>query len=180
MKTENTPQEKAKFFAQYWGQFLKTSDNHKTKGLKPLEIDSHSIQYVDEHSFLELTPLKNISDEDAIEVARIALNKDTDWNPIDIIKWDWCTKIVVNREPDISKEGVNIEMYIIIDFQVNKDEIFFTWDYIYDNGIGKSERHLPNSVSIYDYLRSKSYLLPYKDLSTEDLIAYGWAKEIEK
>ena len=79
MKTENTPQEKAKFFAQYWGQFLKTSDNHKTKGLKPLEIDSHSIQYVDEHSFLELTPLKNISYEDAIEVARIALNKDINW-----------------------------------------------------------------------------------------------------
>lgn len=140
MKTENTPEEKAKFFAQYWGQFLKTSDNHKTKGLKPLEIDSHSIQYVDEHSFLELTPLKNISDEDAIEVGYILLKRGRDYKKDIFCKQDAYAWIRNGMMPTLNPS---------------------------------------QCVLAIDFIRSKSYLLPYKDLSTEDLIAYGWAKEIE-
>lgn len=62
---------KCRFFAQYWMQNVKTSENNQKKGLKPLQINAHSLQYVDNDSFLELKSLSKIFDEDAIEVAKI-------------------------------------------------------------------------------------------------------------
>jgi hypothetical protein len=62
---------KCRFFAQYWMQDVKTSEKNQKKGLKPLQINAHSLQYVDSDSFLELKPLSKISNEDAIEVAKI-------------------------------------------------------------------------------------------------------------
>lgn len=65
MKAEINKENKTKFFAVYWAQYVKSSDNHLSKQLKPLEINAHSIQHVYEKSFLILKPLSKITDEDA-------------------------------------------------------------------------------------------------------------------
>jgi hypothetical protein len=84
---------KCRFFAQYWGQNVKTSEKHQKKGLKPLRIDAHSLQYVNSDSFLELKPLSKITDEDAlaaIRIVKVYVRRDgsfiTEHVPIDNIK----------------------------------------------------------------------------------------------
>ena len=71
---KNTLENKAKFFAQYWGQeshfdeCYKGNENFK----KPFLVDPENT-----YGCLELTPLSQISDEDAIEVAKM-LFRDTE------------------------------------------------------------------------------------------------------
>lgn len=68
MKTQNTLENKAMFFAQYWGQkVFKTSINQE----KPHKNNfGKTIVFKD---FLELTSLSQISDEDAIELMRLKI-----------------------------------------------------------------------------------------------------------
>lgn len=122
MKTENTLENKAKFFALHWGQSIKTSEKHKKSKLKPLEINAHSIQYCDEGSFLELKPLESISDEDA--------------------------------------------KYLGF-----PDNISATTTYIKSIGVELKDA---------DWLRSKGYVLPFLNLSVQNLIDYGWIKLTEQ
>ena len=65
MKLENTLENKAKFFAQYWGQYVLyfTSDFLR-------KIDNLTLDSVENDDFLELKPLSRISDEDAIEISK--------------------------------------------------------------------------------------------------------------
>lgn len=61
---ENTLENKAKFFAQYWGQ--KVYRRHgwtRKKNSRP--VDSYGMETNFKQSFLELKPLSQISDEDA-------------------------------------------------------------------------------------------------------------------
>lgn len=59
----NTLENKAKFFAQYWGQKIFNQLGKITK------VDSWSIDHENfKFCFLELKPLSNISDKDAIDI----------------------------------------------------------------------------------------------------------------
>lgn len=40
----------------------------------------------------------------------------------------------------------------------------------------KAESEVRNSIGVIDFLRSKSYALPYMGLSVETMIEYGWIK----
>lgn len=68
MKIENTLENKAKFFAQYWAQKCIIVSE---KAIVKQNIDSYFINRLEVYNecFLELTPLSQITDEDAIEVA---------------------------------------------------------------------------------------------------------------
>lgn len=73
MKTEITIENKARFFAQYWGQPL-IGMSRVDKQYAPIEgypLDNYKVL---EDCFLELKPLSQITDEDAIEVARLQLS----------------------------------------------------------------------------------------------------------
>ena len=63
MKTQNTLENKAKFFAQYLGQYVLyfTSDFLR-------KIDNLTLDSVENDDYLELKPLSQISDEDASKV----------------------------------------------------------------------------------------------------------------
>ncbi len=140
MKTENAPEEKAKFFAQYWGQNVQY---YTTNGIDyPFQVNENFTEALG-ISYLLLTPLKNITDEDAIDVAKI-------------VGW-------------VSGTDANEYKKWIISFFGDR---FFG-----DRFSTVPELPIYISLQLLDFLRSKSYLLPYKDLSTKDLIAYGWAKE---
>lgn len=99
MKTQNTPEDKAKFFALYWGQ--KTlSDGVETHNISSVFNLKH------ESFFLKLKPLSAISDEDAIEVAKRMYPKDNH-NDKDCLEWG----------KEIARE--------IIQGQTDKDVIWF-------------------------------------------------------
>ena len=65
MKTENTLENKARFFAQYWGQHVLYFSSDFLRKIDNLTLDS-----IENDDFLELKPLSQISDEDAIEISK--------------------------------------------------------------------------------------------------------------
>lgn len=133
MKTENKPEEKAKYFAQYWGQECLFSGRSEQK--EPYKANYSGFQMLDKYPeicYLQLKPLSSISDEDAIEVAMI-------------------------ESPDLKESHYKgFGQYLI-------------------NNLSTSI--VNNKIAIADFLRSRGYLLPYRDLSVEELINIGWAKE---
>lgn len=128
---ENTIENKSKFFAQYYGQKVlgKNKFSYQSVCANLFKDDIDGV-------FIELTPLSQITDEDAIEVAKI--------------------------------------------FGTLEDEIFVgKWLVIgmFDNSADCAENKLYNSnAEAIDYLRSKSYLLPFNNTSIEKIIEYGWVK----
>lgn len=72
MKAEINNENKAKFFAQYWGQDILCSDMYGDGGtIYSATMKDSSIK----NEWLELKPLSDIRDEDAIEVCNIVHNK---------------------------------------------------------------------------------------------------------
>ena len=130
MKTENTPQNKEKFFALYINQKIMTDVIGNTVELKK------SWNWKHESFFLQLKPLSKISDEECLFLSK------------NIFRF---TQLKV--EENIIKE---IKRLLEFNGQTN---------------ISQSEW-----LKCFDYLRSKSFALPYKDLELQDLIDYGWIK----
>ena len=122
MKTQNTLENKVKFFAQYWGQHVLYFSSDFLRKIDNLTLDS-----IENDDYLELKPLSQISDEDAIEVSK----------EFPAFKSD-----IRNSVKELFKEFDVLEL----------------------------------SLETGDYLRLKSYALPWMDLSVEDLIEYGWVK----
>ena len=122
MKLQNNLENKAKFFALYWG--VKCLKNIL---LNP-DIPSHKVEIGNckglPQQFLELTHLSDITDEDASKIGFI--------------------------------NGGDFRFY------------FENW------GAEKMVDHF--SIQRIDFLRSKSYALPYMGLSVDKLIEYGWVK----
>lgn len=129
---ENTLQNKVKFFAQYYDQRIL---------IKPNEIDNPYnigclLRFIYAEDYLELTPLSQITDEDAIEVA-------------------------VFGSIDVSLTEISR------DFAIKNGK---HWAQLI------SENLISPGIHCLDYLRSKSYALPFMGLSIDDLISYGWVK----
>lgn len=66
---ENTKENKEKYFAQYWGQEVAVQGEGGGSGFK-YQINEATITDI-RNDYLQLTPLSQITDEDAIEVAKI-------------------------------------------------------------------------------------------------------------
>ena len=146
MKTQNTLENKAKFFVQYWGQHVLyfTSDFLR-------KIDNLTLDSVENDDYLELKPLSQISDEDVIQGIMITYNKTyEDLGEILEVKH-------YNTFSSITTIGIGCN------FKTSRS--IHHW-----NGTRKI-----GSVEA-DYFRSKGYALPYMDLSVKDLVEYGWVK----
>lgn len=147
-KLKNINENKVRFFALYWGQKVSYSlSNEMVFQVSSLTLNYH------EDTYLLLTNLKDITDRDAVDVAK-TLDNGSLYN---IRRTSDC--IYLTQWP-----------YEII--------IYFNGSAIYY--LDKStEAEFNNSHGIleaYDFLRSRSYLLPYQNLTTVDLVEYGWAK----
>lgn len=123
---ENTIENKAKFFAQYWGQLVGC-----TKWQSDFKICKSNFGNIE---WLEITPLQDITDEHEIEVAKIYLREYLDF--IEEAKTE-------AEYLEYGKETINSRIHDTI---------------------------------CADYLRRKSYILPYLDLSVEQALEYGWAR----
>jgi len=154
---------KCRFFAQYWMQNVKTSENHQKKGLKPLQINAHSLQYVDNDSFLELKPLSKITDEDAIEVAKIVSKSSCGY--FEDVNW----QVDRNNAKDSQVWVHNGKDPLVICYINFNGNVFFK-----TNG-GMTRLHI-NELLAYDYLRSKGYALPFMEYSVDELVELGWVR----
>jgi len=153
---ENTIENKAKFFALYlnirgavFREGFGNRDNINPNGL-------------DENDVLELTPLSQITDEDAIELSKIIApdlfmsagndNKhfiDRRFEP------DWIT---VRHRRKIQSVDIDFDGYTCI---CNEEEEYLRNPYAH-SGI--------------DFLRSKGYALPWNGITVEKMIEYNWIK----
>lgn len=82
MKTPNTPENKAKFFALYWGQRLMCIP--RKRDTVKVEVSYLNESKLDE--YLELRPLHSITDDEAIEVAKLLWKNWDLTNPKPVIK----------------------------------------------------------------------------------------------
>lgn len=158
---ENTLENKAKFFAQYWGQevLIANPDNNQTI---PFNNINPWIYHNTDIAWLELKPLSSITDEEAFEVARIVSpmlfegNRENSGHFIDKSEPLWHS---IKHEKKVMMVDIDFDGYV---FEYRDDE----------EGYTRPSYSLAGS----DYLRSKGYAMPYMGLSVEKLQEYSWIK----
>ena len=70
MKLENTLENKARFFAQYWGQKI-ICFPHNKNAIRYDNPNKLLAGTYERNAYLELKPLSHISDEEVVEVAKL-------------------------------------------------------------------------------------------------------------
>ena len=173
---KNTLENKAKFFAQYWGQEVLFHNNLNQN----LIIHGYNLFNLPlEEYFLELKPLSSISDDDAIEVAKLAHQINDGW---EIEKRDPKT-IFLKRNGNVNDVfGLRIGLFYSADMTAwhrfmptkrrEKTEQYPVNLCIYNL---TDTKPLPY-IAIVDYLRSKGYALDWNGISVKEQIELGWIK----
>lgn len=158
--TQNTIENKAIFIALYWMQsvlFLKGNDR--------VDYAVFMQQGRLEDACLRLRELSSITDEEAIEVARIC---GTSFNHVErddtgFWVWEHRTKIKKKYHSQYFGECVSAEFRNGMLYMQHDDMV------PYEGSV------IAAPLYAFDYLRSRGFLLPFKDLSVEQILAYGWA-----
>jgi|GEM_PF-7101941 len=122
-------QDKQAFFAQYLYQKVVVGSSKKP-------IDCYPV-FANDPTYLLLKNLKDISDEDAENIANI---------------------IGIKISKSISR--FDITYYYLSDFTDNHT----------------METSGKETLQVLDYLRSKGYLLPFREYTIDQIIEMGWAK----
>jgi hypothetical protein len=165
----------AAMFAAYWGadvqicypssnfpQYLKVDAKFLSKYLRPTDKCPETLAYNAKWNKLCLKPLSSITDEDAIEVAKMI-----DYNitySFGVPTYEFDTVTGYNFE-----KGCDIYIPVVKVFDAEGKE--HTLNVITESVIHSCD----NSMHIIDYLRSKSYDLGY--LNIPSLIKSGYAIE---
>jgi len=151
MKILNTPENKAKFFALYWGQAVMTYNDEILKFNNAVSNPAHfyvsmfNIDFI-ENKLLRLRQLSSITDDEAIEVAKFSG-----------FDFDEDTERAVSYDTTLGKKTET--------------------DYLINRGKSTIKLFLNKlNYKAYQYLQSLGFAIPYHDLSVDDLIAYGWIK----
>lgn len=163
METKNTLENKAKFFAQYWGQkilrFTQTDNSFSCLCV------NDNINDVKNYSdwILELKALSGISDEDAIEVAKIGLGK--------------------SKLPQNIRITTTTSKYFGFSFILNNEhEYMIDFNNFYNPTLIRLSGKTPSNIYLHrvylivDYLRSNGYALPWNGITVEEMIEFGWIK----
>ena len=160
---------KAKFFALYWCQDILCSDMYGDGGtIYSATMKGSSIK----NEWLQRKPLSSISDEDLEFLAEIHLGKKPNMVKIDsTANKSFFTIEYSNQKCEFNENYDRISMYL----QISDGVINNVWGYENSKGTGVSYERI-DSLPMYDYLRSRGYLLPWMGLSCEELIEAGWAK----
>ncbi len=155
---ENTIENKKLFFAQYFGQNIIKDLNYPEH--PPFPVNCSMLTCIDSvvsRFYLELRDVKDITDEEALHFL-LTEQEILGYKGFEVLK-------VRNNNGFIS-----------IDFRFISDKANNSDGYSYcGTGIAISKT---TEFTLYqaDYLRSKSFLVPYMDLPPNDLIQIGWAK----
>lgn len=177
---ENTLENKRLFFTQYWGQEVVCNEDSIYFDIE--EALSTSDKYFSEY-FLSLKPLSSITKDDLIEVLRLSHNL----NNVNVSN----IKIKEAQHNDAIhcsyyNSGMNGEYHICLNYKyatINSNLHFHKTED--ENGsshsvnIGKihnSSEYVVGYIQVVDFLRSKGYLIPWRNLSIKKLVEYNWAK----
>lgn len=176
--TQNTIENKQRFFALYLGQEV-LKGNAKNQDKHTVTTTLLSKDWLSGQTCLELRPLSQITDEEAIEVAKLAHQM-----PNREFK-------IVRRYPydsvhvEYLDESIQCVYHVCVNKygEINSNQHFLKTEkddpkrYEINIGTVRLSVDLPLPyVAITDYLRSRGFLLPFMDLSVEQILAYGWAK----
>ena len=142
---------KCRFFAQYFHQEVWRFKDSEEDVLLLIGRNNLYDRIITDNDYLELKPLSNYTDEDAISVEEI-------WRKSD------CR---------IEKYYKNVEKY--------KDEIIVGRNlikyWLEECKLNFENRIDPRTIqNITDYLRSKGYAVPFMEYSVEDLVKMGWVR----
>ena len=128
-----------------------------------------------DYLYLELTPLSSITDEDAVEVAKL----------LGIEPESFC-----DEEDEVdgiarSKENVSLNYWYRCsseteEYDITGHEICRANELTLISGTMWGIPDPKTVIVITDYLRSKGYALPWMGLSVEEMIEYRWIKLKEK
>lgn len=145
----NTLENKAKFFAQYWGQKVYGWHDGTSTNFQSLNIT--------EKEFLIIKPLSSISDEDAIACIKERLIRDA----YDEDKIKFIGNVTINKS---TKTIHQVYISATVKYSNFADEI--------------QSLLLNRNMKAYtvDYLRSKGYALDWNGITVEQQIEYGWIK----
>lgn len=161
-----TIEEKEQFFALYWGQEAYCDPSIPNR---KFVINCNTIQCINVDGYLELKSLSNISDGDAIEVAKIVKRK-----YLSHYKEGQITFKVVRE-----KHSVKVTFYynntFQIEVEINENSINNRDSREYGNG---EYFYTHNQKEVFDYLISKSYSISFRQYSVEDLVKKGIIKLI--
>ncbi|MGE9312861.1 hypothetical protein ACLOAU_14530 [Niabella sp. CJ426] len=155
---EITPEIKLRIFALYYDQQIMMHDGNK----RPLLISSGTIALgLTPNYYLELTPLSQITDEDAIEVAKIAENRKLPHYSVD--------------DFSIWKHEFSIDVRFLDNFNrvvnLNFDSDVLVYSDI--DEVPLIDKRVEGQSSIIDFLRSRGYALPAFGFSVDDLVQAG-------
>lgn len=151
MKPEINLENKAKLFAQYWGQEIIYSEDYYPNKY-PVNSSSLAIILEDNNSTsLCLKDISSITDTDAIQSISI--------------REGWELFKVLSAK-DVGCCGLKIRKpYNEGEYHYNEDGYQYSIDWL---NISQA-----NTV---DFLRSKGYALPWMGLSVEEMVEAGWIK----
>ena len=143
---ENTLQNKACFFAQYWGQdVLMVVLNNGTHVRAKVGA---SLDLCNEGDYLELMPIEKISRDDCRDIAAM-----------------------VFTEPNKDEENmVSARNFVMHHFNNKNLSRYYLWK------IKPFEDTNLIHVLVTDYLRSRGYAMPYMGIRVETLVEWGWVK----
>lgn len=143
----NTIENKLQFYAQYWGQSVMHNDNFIWRTHETMDAMLDICRGELKGWYAKLKHLTDITDEDAIEVAKIIFN--------------------ITDDNYLSEVGGTIIWSL---FEVGHPFPINTTDAKEIDAIRAKD-----IIRIVDYLRSRGYLLPFMGLTTEQILAYKWA-----
>ena len=155
---KNTLENKAKFFAQYWGQNILRWHQWKDSNeysIVNFQVPMQSRVGIDKGWYLELKPLEQISDEDAHKVGTLV----NCWSKSE-------------RKMEFFQDDELKDTHIMAgqSFANAIDKEY---------GYGHSHPFANNSTDIlnaFDYLRSKGYAFSWNGITVEEQIEFGWIK----
>ncbi|MGD1319184.1 hypothetical protein [Chryseobacterium sp. 2R14A] len=178
---ENTIANKSIFFAQHWNQHVLYSNKHGFELVEyyfnPGQANVDGMEGLSYH--LVLKPLSEISDEEITEVLRLAHN------------FKSVSNCKIKRLHDIihcsyTMPDTSSEYHICLNFKygtINCNLFFCKTDHdiASSHKVNIGEIHFSSSrvvgyIEIVDYLRSKGYALPFRGLSVEKMVTYGWIR----
>lgn len=140
---------RSRFFAQYWG-----TKTLYVGGVGKVELGNGGWNLKHPYFFLQLKPLSKITDEDAIEIVKIIDSKSNKF-------------INVNYSFAEKKELPYIKSVIS---DKGRFDINDTFCFIIDKKV------IDFSLNIFDFLRSRGYVIPFMEYSVDDLISFGWVQ----
>jgi hypothetical protein len=149
-KPKNTPQNKESFFGQHVNQDVLHDGVRQDRVKKSWNWRHGDFK-------LRLKHLKDITDEDILYIFKL-LRGDSGEPTIE--RYDSCVTCICKPDKPSEFDWVTIRFTGSVEYR---------WDWE-DQPIVSALL----SLEIYDYLRSQGYVLPWRGLSVDELIEYGW------